>query len=408
MAGRRRRVPVRRPARRAASAGGGAAARTVRSFWPDFGSARAVRTKRVVHVDDKRPAPGYLARNPSAVSLVENGGARSALFTPLLKNGEVIGTVVIYRQEVRPFTDKQIELVQNFAAQAVIAIENARLLSELRELLAANRYRRRAQGDQPLDVRSAGRSGDADPVGGRLPCRADRVSIRLARDGTYHHVASYGFSSEEKQQTATSEVLKVISTSPGELEPVFQVMLENATRICEATFGNMYLRDGEVFRIAAAHNTPPALLEHRRRVPLQRPTSAFGRMVRTKQVVHVADLLADQMYAEREPEVVTGVELGGIRTLLIVPMLKEGELVGAVGIYRREVRAFSEKQIELVESFAGQAVIAIENTRLLNELRQWTDDLGSEALEQQTATWEVLQVIGLFRVRPGAGFRCDG
>ena len=126
-----------------------------------------------------------------------------------------------------------------------------------------------------------------------------------------------------EQQTATSEVLQVISSSPGELQPVFDAMLANATRICEATFGNMYLRDGEVFRIAAAHNTPPALLEHRRRVPLQRPTSAFGRMVRTKQVVHVADLLADQAYAEREPEVLTGVELGGIRTLLIVPMLKE-------------------------------------------------------------------------------------
>ena len=129
-----------------------------------------------------------------------------------------------------------------------------------------------------------------------------------------------------EQQAATSEVLRVISSSAGDLEPVFATILANATRICEATFGNMYLRDGEVFRIAAAHNTPPALLEHRRRVPLQRPTSAFGRMVRTKQVVHVADLLADQRYAEREPEVVTGVELGGIRTLLIVPMLKEKDL----------------------------------------------------------------------------------
>ena len=233
----------------------------------------------------------------------------------MLKENKLVGAIVIYRQEVRPFVPKQIELVTNFANQAVIAIENTRLLNELRQ-------------------------------------RTDDLSEAL------------------EQQTATSEVLQVISTSSGELEPVFETILANAVRICEATFGNMYLRDGEVFRIAAAHNTPPPLLEHRRRVPLQRPTSAFGRMVRTKEVVHVADLLADPRYAEREPEIVTGVELGGIRTLLIVPMLKEKDLIGALTIYRQEVRPFNDKQIELVKNFANQAVIAIENTRLLNELRE--------------------------------------
>jgi GAF domain-containing protein len=236
----------------------------------------------------------------------------------MLKDDELIGIIVIYRQEVRPFTDKQIELVKNFASQAVIAIENARLLNELREAL--------------------------------------------------------------EQQTATSEVLQVISSSPGELEPVFQAMLANATRICQAAFGSMLLGDGDPFRRVALHNAPQKFAEFSERSALMRSTDApsLDRLVRTKQVVHVADLAVE---GPDEPIA----KFAGARTLLIVPMLKEDELIGAMGIYRQEVRPFTDKQIELVRNFAAQAVIAIENTRLLNELRK--------SLQQQTATADVLKVI---------------
>jgi GAF domain-containing protein len=190
-----------------------------------------------------------------------------------------------------------------------------------------------------------------------------------------------------EQQTATSEVLRVISASPGELEPVFQAMLERAVRICGAKFGNIYRWDGEALHILASHNTPPAFAEAVRRSPYRPyPHSPIGRMVAKGAVAHIRDVTAEEVYtAQHDPVAVSAVALGGIRTLLGVPLLNKGQMIGAFFLSRQEVRLFTDKQIELVTNFAAQAVIAIENARLLNELRQ--------SLEQQTATSQVLQVI---------------
>ena len=286
---------------------------------------RMVRTKSVVHIVDLTSDESYLTRDPRAVSGVELGGVRTLLLVPMLKDGEVIGNFAIFRQEVRPFTDRQIELVKNFAAQAVIAIENTRLLNELRQ-------------------------------------RTDDLSEAL------------------EQQTATSEVLKVISSSPGELRPVFHAMLENAVRICEAKFGLMFRFVGEEFYTVAQLNLPPALDEFIRKRGQAKaiPGSDMDNLFKTKQVVHTIDMLATPIPSPPA-------RLAGGRTQLAVPMLMEGELIGAIAIYLTEVRPFTDKQIELVQNFAAQAVIAIENTRLLSELR--------ELLQQQTATADVLKVI---------------
>ena len=292
-----------------------------------------IQSKRTAHVAD------LLADNASHPA-AKLGGARSYVAVPMLKEGLLIGTIAVFRQEVRPFTDKQIELVQNFAAQAVIAIENTRLLNELRQ-------------------------------------RTDDLTESL------------------EQQTATSEVLKVISSSPGDLEPVFSSILDNATRICDARFGNMFLYRDKTFQMVA-HNAPRLYEEKmgggRWSYDEAKFETPLMRIARTKEVVHVADLKQDAAYLGGVPRTVALVDSGGARAMIGVPMLKEGELIGAFNIYRQEVRPFTDKQIELVSNFAAQAVIAIENTRLLNELRQRTGDL-TESLEQQTATAEILRVI---------------
>ena len=292
---------------------------------PQGGLGTVARTRRVVHIEDIRTLPPYLEGNPSVVALADLAGTRSVFVAPMLKENELIGAITIYRRQVKPFTERQTELVSNFANQAVIAIENTRLLGELRESL--------------------------------------------------------------QQQTATADVLKVISSSPGDLEPVFNEMLENATRICEAHFGNLWLCEGDAFRLGALYGAPTAFSEARWREPVVHPGPGTGldRVARTKQLVHIADLASERAYIERVPSRVALVELAGARTYLMVPMLKDNELVGSIAIYRQEVRPFSNKQIELVTGFADQAVIAIENTRLLSELR--------ESLQFQTATSGVLKVI---------------
>src|SRR5262249_8981895 len=255
---------------------------------------------------------------------------RTVLGVPLRREGDVIGLIRLTRNKVQPFTDKQIELVTTFADQAVIAIENTRLLNELRESL--------------------------------------------------------------QRQTATTDVLKAISSSPGNLEPVFQAILESATQICQAGFGTLNLYEDDAFRSVALHNPPPQFRTRLGEVIHPHADSGLAHVARTKQIAHIEDIKTQKPYLEGNEAVVGLADRAGARTVLIVPMLKEDDLLGSISIYRQEVRPFTDKQIELVKNFAAQAVIAIENTRLLNELRQRTDDLP-ESLEQQTASGEILASI---------------
>ena len=285
-------------------------------------AGRAILDGKIAHVPDMLADPGY------AHELALAGGWRASIAVPMLRDGKPVGAISVGKAEAGPFSERQMQLLGTFADQAVIAIENARLFDEVQ-------------------------------------ARTRDLSESL------------------EQQTATSEVLKVVSSSPGNLEPVFDAMLQNAVRICGAKFGNLMLREGDAFRLGATHGAPQAYVDYLHNNQMFRTNPGLAQLVKTKEHYHLVDIAAAPTFGDELREAT--VHLAGARTLIGVPMLKDDKVIGAIIIYRQEVRPFTNKQIELVKNFAAQAVIAIENTRLLNELR--------ESLQQQTATADVLKVI---------------